>query len=279
MGFLKGKKKSSGQSHNNFLEMLEEVTLKIDQMRATNEEIKKFMLLVLDGTNPELIEIAKRTLEDKISDNQKCGLLIRNDLKKELKKLDDASLQQSKDNFGNENNKMRIRKMQIANASRKFCCLLEEHNNQLEHYKSKSKEMLIRQCRIVDESITEEEMETVLSEGRKIFTGSVLDETSQARQQLNEIEDRHNEFLQLENSVKEVHELFVELSVMVVQQGETVDRIDMIVGDAEIVVHDGAEQIKQARRTKKKTRRLKTKLTVGTVIAAIISTVIIIAVI
>ena len=41
MGFLKGKKKSSGQSHNNFLEMLEEVTLKIDQMRATNEEIKK----------------------------------------------------------------------------------------------------------------------------------------------------------------------------------------------------------------------------------------------
>ena len=73
--------------------MLEEVTLKIDQMQATNQEITKMMLIVLNGTNPELIEMAKRTLDDNIADNQKCGLLIHNDLKKELKKLDDATLQ------------------------------------------------------------------------------------------------------------------------------------------------------------------------------------------
>ena len=60
--------------------------------------------------------------------------------------------------------------------------------------------------------------------------------------------------MQLENSVREIHELFVELSVMVEQQGDTVDRIDMMVGDAEMVVHEGAQQIKQARHKKKKTR-------------------------
>ena len=91
--------------------------------------------------------------------------------------------------------------MQIANASRRFRFLLEEHNNQLEHYKSKSKELLIRQYRIVDEFVSEKEMETVLNEGRTIFTGSVLYETSHARQQLNEIEDRHSELLQLELSL------------------------------------------------------------------------------
>ena len=169
--------------------------------------------------------------------------------------------------------------MQIANASRRFRFLLEEHNNQLEHYKSKSKELLIRQYRIVDEFVSEKEMETVLNEGRTIFTGSVLYETSHARQQLNEIEDRHSELLQLENSVREIHELFMELSVMVEEQGETVDRIDMVVVDAEILAHDEAEQIKQARCKKKKPRRLKTKLTIGTIIAAVITIAIIIAVI
>ena len=126
MRFLKGKKKNSGHNPigNDFLKMLEEVTLKIDLMQVTNEEIKKLMLLVLEGTNPELIEIAKRTLDDKISDNQKCGLLIRNDLKTELKKLDDASsLQKSKEADTKHENETRIRKMQIIYFTLNINCI------------------------------------------------------------------------------------------------------------------------------------------------------------
>ena len=285
MRFLKGKKHKLSNSSDKFTKTLEEINQQINNLETTNEEINKLMLLVLDGTNPELIQIAKNTLEDKISENQKSSLIIRNDLKRELIKLDDPNNDAQSENtiektHRRDNNETRIRKQQIANQSRRFYILLEEHHNQLDHYKSKSKELLMRQVRIVNANISEEEIETVLTEGNtQIFNSSIIDETCKARQQLNAIEERHNEFLQLENSVREVNELFVELSIMVEQQGETLDRIDMAVGDAEIVVQEGTEQIKQGHRKKKKNRKIKTKLTIGGVVSAVVTTIIIIAVV
>ncbi len=38
------------------------------------------------------------------------------------------------------------------------------------------------------------------------------------RQQLTELQDRHDEFIKLEKSVKEVHDMFLEISNLVTQQ-------------------------------------------------------------
>jgi t-SNARE complex subunit (syntaxin) len=39
-----------------------------------------------------------------------------------------------------------------------------------------------------------------------------------AQQQLTELQDRHDEFLKLEKSIREVHDIFIEIANLVTQQ-------------------------------------------------------------
>ena len=60
----------------------------------------------------------------------------------------------------------------------------------------------------------------MLDEGNTaIFAKSILDEERLARQQLTELQDRHDEFIKLEASIKEVHDMFVEVAQLVADQG------------------------------------------------------------
>ena len=58
--------------------------------------------------------------------------------------------------------------------------------------------MLKRRCRIVNESLSEEEIETMLDEGKhEMFSGSILDDTTRAREQLNELKGKKSNFLEM----------------------------------------------------------------------------------
>ena len=51
--------------------------------------------------------------------------------------------------------------------------------------------MLKRRCRIVNADISEDEIETMLDEGKtQMFNASILDDTTKAREQLNELKGR-----------------------------------------------------------------------------------------
>ena len=47
-----------------------------------------------------------------------------------------------------------------------------------------------------------------------------------ARAELNEAEDRYEQIRALETSIQQLHEMFLQLSILVQQQGEMVDRIE-----------------------------------------------------
>ena len=82
--------------------------------------------------------------------------------------------------------------------------------------------------------------------------------------------DRHNEFLKLENSIREVYELFMELSAMVEQQGESINNIVQLVEDAEIKVHEGKKELVQAQQYQSSARKKKLFVVVVLVIIVII---------
>ena len=61
----------------------------------------------------------------------------------------------------------------------------------------------------------------MLDEGNtSVFATSMLNETEMARQQLTELQDRHDEFIKLEASIKEVHDMFMEVAQLVQDQGK-----------------------------------------------------------
>ena len=71
------------------------------------------------------------------------------------------------------------------------------------------------------------------------------------------LSDRHDEFLKLERSIREVHDLFVELGALVTQQGDLVNNIAYNVEQAESKVEKGRKQLSDAERHQRSARRKK----------------------
>jgi len=255
-------KRDLSASTEEFFSTFENVIDDIDKIESNNKEIRRLQVQVLGGTAQVQVEENRAKLDDKVAENKKYGVRIRNALKKEQDRLDDKAIEASKEDgskkSAKENHELRLRRTQIAAQSRRFYDLWTEYNNQQVDYRDRSKDLLKRRCRIVNADISEDEIETMLDEGKtQMFNASILDDTTKAREQLNELKDRHNEFIKIENSIREVYELFLELQALMEQQGETVDNIAGSVENAAIAVHDGAKDIAQAHQYQSKARKLK----------------------
>ena len=76
--------------------------------------------------------------------------------------------------------------------------------------------------------------------------------TQDMQQALKEVEQRHMDILQLEQSINELFELFTEVSILVDTQGEMIDVIEHNVYETREVIETTQRQLKQAYKYKKK---------------------------
>jgi len=259
---LKDTNKNLSASTDEFFKTFETVIEDIDKIQSNNSVIRKLQVKVLGAVNQEQVEKDRATLDDKVAENKKFGVRIRNALKKEQDRLDDKALAASNNDgqqkSARENHEMRLRRTQIAAHSRRFYDLWTEYNNQQLEYKDRSKDLLKRRCKIVNENLTDEEIETMLEEGKtQMFNASILDDTTKAREQLNELKDRHDEFIKLERSIREVAEMFRELEGLIAQQGDLVNNIAHNVEQATEKVEKGRKQLSDAERHQRSARRKK----------------------
>ena len=87
--------------------------------------------------------------------------------------------------------------------------------------------------------------------------------------------DRHDEFLKLEKSIREVYDLFMELAALVEQQGESLNNIERLITDAQDRVVKGKEELVKAHEHKKSSR--KKMIILAAILLAIVIIVIIVA--
>lgn len=72
---------------------------------------------------------------------------------------------------------------------------------------------------------------------------------------INEIQERHDAVKEIEKSLKELHQVFLDMTVLVQHQGEQLDDIESHVARAHSFVRTGAEQLQTARKHQKNTRK------------------------
>ena len=135
---LKDTNKNLSASTDEFFKTFETVIEDIDKIQSNNSEIRKLQVKVLGAVNQEQVEKDRATLDDKVAENKKFGVRIRNALKKEQDRLDDKALAASNNDgqqkSARENHEMRLRRTQIAAHSRRFYDLWTEYNNQQVKY-------------------------------------------------------------------------------------------------------------------------------------------------
>lgn len=233
-----------------FFEQVEEVRNNIDKISKNVDEVKKKHSDILSA--PQADEKVKDELEELMSDIKKLANKVRAKLK-----MMEQSIEQEESSKMNSAD-VRIRKTQHSTLSRKFVEVMTDYNSTQTDYRERCKGRIQRQLEITGKSTTDAELEDMLESGNPaIFTSGIIMDTQQAKQTLRDIEARHNDIIKLETSIRELHDMFMDMAMLVESQGEMIDRIEYNVEQSVDYVETAKMDTKKAVKYQSKARRKK----------------------
>lgn len=239
-----------GNFMEDFFQDVEQIREMIDKIQANVEEVKKKHSAILSA--PQSDEKTKQELEDLMADIKKTANRVRG----KLKSIEQNIEQEEQTNKSNAD--LRIRKTQHSALSRKFVEVMTEYNRTQTDYRERCKGRIQRQLEITGRATTNEELEEMLEQGNSaVFTQGIIMETQQAKQTLADIEARHADIIKLENSIRELHDMFMDMAMLVESQGEMIDRIEYHVEHAMDYVQTATQDTKKALEYQSKARRKK----------------------
>ncbi|KAI8344567.1 t-SNARE, partial [Chlamydoabsidia padenii] len=154
-----------------------------------------------------------------------------------------------------------IRQTQANALRKKFIGVIQEYQEMEQTFDQRYRQRIERQIRIVKPDATSDEVDDIIDSDRsnEVFTQSLMHagRTSQAKAVLNEVQDRHQDIKRIEKTILELHQLFIDMSVLVEQQGETLKEVEQHAEDTSGNVEQGNRFISRAVKSAKATRRKK----------------------
>ena len=115
--------------------------------------------------------------------------------------------------------------------SNEFMTALNQSQAAQQAFKDKYRQQLQRQYKVVNPNATEADLNRLVeNDGGAMMADPLLfslvdDRRMDAKRALEEMQERHQDIMNIEKSILELHQLFVEMSTLVEQQGELVNQI------------------------------------------------------
>uniref|UniRef100_A0A4W6DFV8 Syntaxin-3 n=1 Tax=Lates calcarifer TaxID=8187 RepID=A0A4W6DFV8_LATCA len=229
-----------------FFSQIEDIRNSIDKIDENVAEVKKLYSVILSA--PTSDQKTQDDLEAITNDIKKMANNARNKLKTIERNLESEEQERVSAD-------MRIRKSQHAVLSRKFVEVMTKYNEAQVDFRERSKGRIQRQLEITGKATTDEELEEMLESGNAaVFTAGIVD-SGISKQALSEIESRHKDIVRLESSIKELHDMFVDIAMLVESQGDIVDNIEQNVSKSVDHIIEAKEQTKKAVRYQTKARK------------------------
>ncbi|XP_068606796.1 syntaxin-3-like [Brachionichthys hirsutus] len=232
---------------NDFFAQIEDIRTSIDKVDEGVAAIKKLYSTILSA--PTSDQKTQDDVEAITNEIKKSANNARNKLKSIERQLESNTDERASAD-------RRIRKSQHAILAKKFVEVMTKYNEAQVDFRDKSKGRIARQLEITGKATTDEELEEMLEGGNSaVFTAGIMD--SKINQQaLHEIEARHKDIMRLESSIKELHDMFVDIAMLVENQGGMIDRIegnmDQSVGFVERAVADTKKAAKFEQEARRK---------------------------
>ncbi|KAI4348427.1 hypothetical protein L6164_009152 [Bauhinia variegata] len=128
---------------------------------------------------------------------------------------------------------------------------------------------------VTGENPDEEVIEKIISNGDEEFLSRAIKEHGRGKvlETVVEIQDRHDAAKEIEKSLLELHQVFLDMAVMVEAQGEKMDDIEHHVLHASHYVKDGTKNLQTAKKYQKSSRKW---MCIGLILLLIIILVIVI---
>ncbi|XP_057706011.1 syntaxin 3b isoform X4 [Corythoichthys intestinalis] len=242
-----------------FFTQIEDIRNSIEKIDENVAEVKKLFSVILSA--PTSDQKTQDDLEAITNDIKKMANNARNKLKTIERNLESEEQERVSAD-------MRIRKSQHAVLSRKFVEVMTKYNEAQVDFRERSKGRIQRQLEITGKATTDDELEEMLESGNAaVFTAGIVD-SGISKQALSEIEARHKDIVRLESSIKELHDMFVDIAMLVENQGGMIDRIESNMDQSVGFVERAVADTKKAAKFQQEARRK--MIIIGVIIAVIV---------
>jgi len=216
-------------------------------------------------------------LEELLESTNLSSSQIRNRLK---------TLKEQNDALPAENAQKRIRSNMHAVLSKKFLVLLQEYQSIQNSYKEKSRERFHRQAEIVQPGVSREQVDSMLesSGGNMDYFGDKLlsdKKHGEAKNALMAIQEQQRDLKHLEKNIQELHQIFLDMSLLVESSTETMVKVQLDISDTTLIGENAIKHLKKAEEHVMQKRRKMAILASGigaVVLIAILIVVIVLAV-
>ncbi|KAM6969092.1 syntaxin-11a [Tautogolabrus adspersus] len=146
----------------------------------------------------------------------------------------------------------RMVRSQYTSLTTAFHNAMSEYNEAEMVQRENCKTRIQRQAEIMGKEVSRDQIDEMIETGKwNVFSDNLLLEGRTARSALNEIENRHKELLELEGRIRDIHDLFSQMALLVEEQGCMLDNIETNVGATQDYVAKATAQIKKAVKYKK----------------------------
>ncbi|XP_077460511.1 syntaxin-3-like [Stigmatopora argus] len=229
-----------------FFAQIEDIRSSIEKIDGNVAEIKKLYSTILSA--PTSDQKTQDDLEAFTNEIKKSA----NNARNKLKSIE-HQLETNKDERASAD--LRIRKSQHAILAKKFVEVMTKYNEAQVDFRDKSKGRIARQLEITGKATTDEELEDLLEGGNATFFTAGITDSKINQQALDEIEARHKDIIRLESSIKELHDMFVDIAMLVENQGGMIDRIESNMDQSVGFVERAVADTKKAAKFQQEARR------------------------
>lgn len=129
--------------------------------------------------------------------------------------------------YGVHSSLARMVRAQCVSLTVAFHTVMSEYNEAEMGQRDNCMKRIQRQAEIVGQEVTGEQIEEMIESGKwNAFSENLVADGRAARSALSEIETRQKELLDLEGRIRDIHELFLQLALLVEEQGSKLNNIE-----------------------------------------------------
>ncbi|KAI0810921.1 t-SNARE [Irpex lacteus] len=143
-----------------------------------------------------------------------------------------------------------IKKQQTGLVKQKFVEAIQNYQSAEQQYRTKYKQRLERQFKIVKPDATPEEVKAVVNDdsGGQVFSQALLNSNryGEAKSAYREVQERHADIQKIERTITELAQLFNDMSILVEQQDEQINTIEATAATVEKDVESGLQHTEKA---------------------------------
>jgi len=170
---------------------------------------------------------------------------------------------------------MRIRENLCNTLTRKFIDVMKNYQSNQQKYKTDLKNKSVRQIKLIKPDATPDEIESVMkSDGGRteLFKTTMLQGgvNQSIKETYTKVAGKYQDVITLEQSVAELHQMFLDFALLTMQQGELIDQIEFNVKGAADYVEEANVDVHQAIEYSKKSRKKQCWIIILVIVLALI---------